>query len=113
MHRILRVALLLALMAAVTAEAPAAGSHTVVVRNSQGFARAAAALRHSGGTIVLRPGTYPSIVLGPRSGGPLRIVGAGPDAVRVGRLLLWRTRRGSINGPSVRPAGGDPRPEMH
>src|SRR5258705_4998030 len=106
MHRILRVALLLALMAAVTAEAPAAGSHTVVVRNSQGFARAAAALRHSGGTIVLRPGTYPSIVLGPRSGGPLRVVGAGPDAVRVGRLLLWRTRRGSRHPASSRPRRG-------
>jgi Right handed beta helix region len=112
MHRLLRVALLLALMAAVTAEAPAAGSRTVVVRNSQGFARAAAALRHSGGTIVLRPGTYPSIVIGPRSGGPLRIVGAGPDAVRVGRLLLWRARRVSISGLRVGPVGGDARLEL-
>jgi hypothetical protein len=88
-----------------TTDASAAGSRTLAVRDAHGFARAAAALRRTGGTIVLRPGAYSSLVVGPRSGARLRIVGA--RGVRVGRLLLWRTRRVSISGLRIGPTGGD------
>ena len=87
-----------------------AGARAVVVRNAAGFERAAAALRRSGGTIVLRPGAYPSLQLGPRSGGELRIVGAG--GVRVGRFLLLGTRRVSIGGLRIGPVGEDARLEL-
>jgi hypothetical protein len=104
------VILLLALAASSLADASAASARTIVVRNPKAFERAAAALRHRGGTIVLRPGSYGSLVLGPRSGPVLRVVGAG--GVRVGRFLLWRTRRVSIGGLRIGPVGGDARLEL-
>jgi hypothetical protein len=85
--------------------ASAAASPTVSVRNGSGFARAAAKFRDRSGTIVLRPGAYPQLTLGPRSGGLLRIVGA--PGVRVGRLLLNRTRNVSIGGFRLGPVQGD------
>jgi len=90
--------------------APAASARTFVVHNAKAFERAAAALHHRGGTIVLRPGAYASLELGPRSGGTLRVVGAG--GVRVGRFLLWRTRRVSIGGIRIGPVAGDARLEL-
>jgi hypothetical protein len=103
-----RRSVLLALVSAVAAALPgpsAAAPREAVVRNASGFARAAAAFRDRGGTIVLRPGAYGSLVLGPRSGGLLRIVGAG--GVRVGRLVLDRTRHVSIGRLRLAPVGGD------
>ena len=110
MRRLALVILVLGITAALTAAAPAANTRTFVVRNPTAFERAAAALRHRGGTIVLRPGSYASLVLGPRSGGVLRVVGVG--GVRVGRFLLWRTRRVSIGGLRIGPVGGDARLEL-
>src|SRR5690242_20410512 len=95
---------LLVLVIAALAVAPSA-SGAIVVHNAKGFARAAAKLSHAGGTIVLRPGAYSSLELGPRTGGQLYVVGKGD--VRVGRFLLWRTRRVSIGNLRIGPVGGD------
>jgi hypothetical protein len=107
-----RLALLTLLLGAASllVGVPAAGARTIVVRSPTAFERAAAALRHRSGTIVLGPGAYGSLVLGPRSGGELRVVGRG--GVRVGRFLLWRTRRVSIGGLRIGPVGGDARLEL-
>jgi len=102
--------LLLAVTAALLVDAPAANARTIVVRSPKAFERAAAALRHRGGTIVLRPGSYASLALGPRSGPTLRVVGTG--GVRVGRFVLWRTRRVSIGGLRIGPIGSDARLEL-
>ncbi|HEY2372857.1 MAG TPA: right-handed parallel beta-helix repeat-containing protein [Gaiellaceae bacterium] len=110
MRRLALVMVLLGVTAAVIVDAPAASARTIVVRNPRAFERAAAALSHRGGTIVLRPGSYSSLVLGPRSGGTLHVIGAG--GVRVGRFLLWRTRRISIGGLRIGPVGGDARLEL-
>lgn len=104
------VLLLVGMASAAAVDAQAANSRTIVVRNPKAFEHAAAALRHRGGTIVLRPGSYRSLVLGPRSGPTLRVVGSG--GVRVGRFLLWRTRRVSIGRVRIGPVGGDARLEL-
>jgi hypothetical protein len=85
--------------------APARASRTIVVRDDAGFARAAQALRRSGGTIVLRPESYPSLTIGPRSARPLRIVGSG--GTRVGRFLLSETQHVSIGRLAIGPVGAD------
>jgi Right handed beta helix region len=103
-------AVVIVLLAVAGVDASVANARTIVVRNPKAFERAAAALRHRGGTIVLRPGSYASLVVGPRSGPTLRIVGAG--SVRVGRLLLLRTQRVSIGGLRIGPVGGDARLEL-
>jgi hypothetical protein len=108
--RRLALAALVLLAAGVTADSPAAVPRTLVVHNATGFARAAAALRLTGGTIVLRPGGYASLTLGPRSGGRLRVVGSG--GVRVGRFLLWRTRNVSIANLRIGPIGADAQLEL-
>jgi hypothetical protein len=82
-----------------------AGSRTIVVHNVRGFEHASSVLRRSGGTIVLRPGTYSSLVLGPRSGARLHVVGHG--GVRIGGFLLSRTRSVSISGLRIGPVDGD------
>jgi hypothetical protein len=83
---------------------------TIHVRNAAAFARAAKQLRRSGGTIVLRAGSYPSLELGPRSTRPLRVVGS--PGTRVGRFLLWRTQHVSIGRLAIGPVGGDARLEL-
>jgi hypothetical protein len=102
--RLITLSLVTFLIGAAAVDASAATTRTIVVRNPKGFERAATALRHRGGTIALRPGTYGSLVLGPRSGPTLHVVGRG--GVRVGRLLLSRTRRVSIGGLRIGPVGG-------
>ena len=69
------------------------------------FAAAAARLRGSGGRIVLRPGLYRRLVIGPRSGRELRIVGS--RGTRVERILFWRTKRVSLGHLTIGPIGGD------
>jgi hypothetical protein len=109
MRPLVLVVLVLGAVAAVS-DASAATARTIAVRNPPGFARAAAALRSSGGTIVLRPGSYGSLVVGPRSGPRLNIVGRG--GVRVGRLLLSRARNVSIGDLRIGPVGGDAKLEL-
>jgi hypothetical protein len=103
-RRLVLAALVLATMC-MTAGPATAGSKTLTVRDARGFARAVAAFRHSGGTIVLRPGGYPSLVVGPRSGGTLHVIGR--RGVRVGGLRLARTRRVAISRVHIGPIGGD------
>jgi Right handed beta helix region len=105
-----RVVLLLAALALAGASAAAAKPRAITVRNATGFAHAAAKLRRSGGTIVLRPGAYASLILGPRGSSPLRIVGAG--GVRVGRFELFRTRSVSISNLRIGPVAGDAKLEL-
>jgi parallel beta helix pectate lyase-like protein len=78
---------------------------TIAVGNAVGFARAAEALRRSGGTIVLRPGSYPSLTVGPRSARPLRIVGS--RGTRVGGFTLSETQHVSIGRLAIGPVGAD------
>jgi hypothetical protein len=109
-RRLALVLLVVGMTAAIMVDAPAARARTFVVGSPKAFERAAAALHHRGGTIVLRPGSYTSLVLGPRSGGALRVVGAG--GVRVGRFVLWRTRRVSIGGLRIGPVAGEAQLEV-
>ena len=99
-----------ALALVVEAEGRTRKPRTIVVGSDAGFARAVQALRRSGGTIVLRPGSYSSLTVGPRSAHPLRIVGSG--GTRVGRLLLSRTQQVSVGRLAIGPVGGDARLEL-
>ena len=111
MSRTLAVVLVLAAVAAATADGRTGpGPRTVVVGSDAEFARAAAALRESGGTIVLRAGSYAQLELGPRSTRPLRVVGS--PGTRVGRFLLARTQQVSIGRLTIAPVGGDARLEL-
>ncbi|HEY2372859.1 MAG TPA: hypothetical protein VGH82_09945 [Gaiellaceae bacterium] len=69
MNRQLGLVTLLLALAAIGSATRRLRMRTIVVRNPRAFERAAAALRHRGGMIVLGPGSYASLVLGPRSGG--------------------------------------------
>ena len=108
--RLIALSLVTLLIGAAAVDASAAHARTIVVRNPKAFERAAAALRQRGGTIVLRPGLYASLVVGPRSGSTLHVVGSG--GVRVGRFLLWRTRRVSIGRIRIGPVRGVARLEL-
>jgi hypothetical protein len=105
-----RLVLLLAALALAGSSAAAAKPRTITVRNAKGFTHAAAKLRRSGGTIVLRPGAYASLSLGPRGKRPLRVVGDGD--VRVGRFELFRTRNVSIGNLRIGPVAGDAELEL-
>jgi hypothetical protein len=108
---VLRLGVVILLLGVGTAAlGEAANARTIVVRNPKAFERAAAALRQRGGTIVLRPGSYASLVVGPRSGPILRVVGR--PGVRVGHFLLWRTRRVSVGGLRIGPVRGDAQLEL-
>ena len=106
------VATACALLPAVAqARTPGLDSPRVVAVSSDAeFAAAERALRRLGGTIVLRPGLYRRLIVGPRSWRPLRIVGT--RGARVGRLYLDGTRRVSLGRVRVGPIGGDARIEV-
>ena len=111
MSRAVAVVLVLAAVAAAAADGGTApGGRTIVVGSDAAFARAAQALRRSGGTIVLRAGSYARLELGPRSARPLRVVGS--RGTRVGRFLLSRTQHVSIGRLTVAPVGGDAELEL-
>jgi hypothetical protein len=78
---------------------------TLHVRTDAQFQNAVAALRDSGGTIVLLPGAYRELIVGPRSARPLRIVGT--RGVRVEHVLLDHTQRVSLGRLTLRPVAGD------
>jgi hypothetical protein len=102
------VVLLLAASVAVAAAAHSTRPtrpRTIAVHDGRTFTRAVARLGPSGGTIILRHGAYGSLVVGPRRGGELSIVGAGD--VRVGRFVLSHTRHVSIGNLRIGPVGGD------
>ena len=106
----LAVLLVVGSAAAVVVEgraAPAAAGKKlrILVGTEAGFARATAKLRDSGGTIVLRPRLYRQLVIGPRSGKRLQIVGS--RGTRVERILLSRTQRVSLSNMTIGPIRGD------
>jgi hypothetical protein len=92
-------------MSALAIGAEAHASSTIRVGNDAQLAAAVRALRQSGGTIVLRPRLYRRLVVGPRSGRPLRILGT--PGTRVGNVVLQRTRNVSLGRVRVAPVGGD------
>jgi hypothetical protein len=83
---------------------------TVLVGSDAAFAAAAESLRSSGGRIVVRPFLYRQLVIGPRSGRELRIVGSRGTCVE--RILFWRTARVSLGHLTIGPIGGDARVEL-
>ena len=109
MLRVLALLVVVATAAAMTESraVPAAAEkgQTVLVGSDGAFAAAVARLRGSGGRIVLRPGLYRRLVIGPRSGRELRIVGS--RGTRVERILFWRTMRVSLGHLTIGPIGGD------
>ncbi len=94
----------------VPAEPLGGHSRTIYVRNESQFARAVAALRQTGGTIVLRPHAYRGeLVVPPRSGGRLHILGM--RGARVQRILLDHTQRVTIGRLKIMPFTQDARIE--
>ena len=82
-----------------------AGPAAIAVGNESQFAAAVAALRNSSGTIALRPRQYRELVVGARSGGQLRVVGA--PGVRVERFLLDHTQHVSLERVAIVPSRDD------
>jgi parallel beta helix pectate lyase-like protein len=77
-----------------------------LVRNGAQFAAAVSALRHSGGTIVLLPHVYRGeLVVPPRSGGLLHIVGR--PGTYVERIRLDHAQRVSIGRLRIGPVTQD------
>ena len=92
--------LAIVVLAAAPAAEPAA-SKTIRVGNDRQFQAAVAKLRNSGGTIRLLPNHYRTLVVSPRSGRPLRIVGR--RGVRIERLVLDRTQHVSLARVRISP----------
>jgi hypothetical protein len=89
-----------------TAAPPRApGPRTIVVGTAAAFGRATALLRRSGGRIVLRPGEYRALVIGPRSNSQLNV--SGSRGTRVGHILLSQTSHVSLSSLRIAPVGGD------
>lgn len=97
-------------MEGATAPPRAHGPRTIVVGTAVAFERAATSLRRSGGRIVLRPGEYRALVIGPRSDSQLVVRGS--PGTRVGRILLSQTSHVSLGGLRIEPVGGDSRVEL-
>jgi hypothetical protein len=96
-----KTAPLAVVLAALAIAVPAAAP-----RDEAGFAAAVAALRNSGGTIVLLPHRYRGeLLVPPRSARLLRIVGA--PGVRVERLRLDRTQHVSVSDVRISPVTQD------
>jgi hypothetical protein len=113
--RLLALLLVVASAAALAVESRAAPTatgkpRTILVGSEAAFASAAAKLSRSGGRIVLRPRLYRLLVIGPRSGRQLRIVGS--RGTRVERILFLGTRRVSLGNMTIGPIGVDARVEL-
>ena len=88
----------------VLAAAPAAEpapSKTILVRNDKQCQAAVSKLARSGGTIRLLPNFYRTLVVPPRSGRPLRIIGT--PGVRIERVLFDRTKNVSLARVRISP----------
>jgi hypothetical protein len=92
--------LVFAVLASAAAADPAA-SKTIRVRNDKQFQAAVAKLARSGGTIRLQPSLYRTLVVPPRSGRRLRIIGR--PGVRIQRLVFDRTRNVSLARVTISP----------
>src|ERR671922_131177 len=100
---LIRSALAAALALVVLAAAPAARprSPALTVRSAGEFQAAVSALRDSGGTVVLLPGSYGDLVIPPRSSRPLDVVGS--PGVWVERILLDHTQHVSLGRLAIFP----------
>ena len=96
----IRDRLSIVVLAAAPAAEPAA-SKTIRVRNDIQFQAAVSRLANSGGTIRLLPNFYRTLVVPPRSGRRLRIVGR--PGVRIERLLFDRTKHVSLSSVRISP----------
>jgi hypothetical protein len=96
--------LVLAVLAGAPTGEPAA-SKTIAVRNDKQLQAAVRKLRNSGGTIRLRPRFYRLLIVPPRSGRPLRIVGR--PGVRIERVILDRTKNVSLAQVTIAPRTQD------
>jgi parallel beta helix pectate lyase-like protein len=92
--------LTLVVLAAAPAAEPAA-SKTIRVRNDRQFQAAVSKLANSGGTIRLLPNHYRALVVPPRSGRRLRIMGR--TGVRIERLVFDRTKHVSLARVRISP----------
>lgn len=91
--------------AAAASFASDARAATMSVANGAELRAAVSALGGRGGTIVLEARTYASLVVGPRSGRRLRIVGR--PGTRVVRLSFFRARNVSFGRVAIRPGARD------
>ena len=87
-------------LAAAPAAEPAA-SKTIHVRNDKQLQAAVFRLRHSGGRIRLLPNHYRTLVVPPRSGRSLRIIGR--RGVRIERVLFDRAKNVSLARVRISP----------
>ena len=94
------VVLALVVLSAAPAAEPAA-SKTIRVRNDAQFQAAVSRLANSGGTIRLLPNFYRTLVVPPRSGRWLRIIGR--PGVRIERMVFDRTRHVSLARVRISP----------
>jgi hypothetical protein len=94
------VLITIVVLAGASAAEPAA-SKTIRVRNDKQFQAAVSKLANSGGTIRLLPNFYRSLVVPPRSGPPLRIIGR--PGVRIERVVFDRTNRVSLARVRISP----------
>jgi hypothetical protein len=93
-------ALALLVLAGAPSADPAA-SKTIRVRNDKQFQAAVSKLANSGGTIRLLPNHYRTLVVRPRSGRQLRIIGR--PGVRIERVVFDRTKRVSLSRVRISP----------
>jgi hypothetical protein len=94
-------ALLAVVVLAAAPAAESAKSKTIRVRNDRQFQAAVFRLRNSGGTIRLLPNHYRLLVVPPRSGRPLRIIGG--RGVRIERVVFDRTKNVSLARVKISP----------
>jgi hypothetical protein len=95
-------------LALVLPHTPAGGARTaaaIPVATDAQFEAAVAALRDSGGTILLRPGRYGDLVVPARSSRPLRILGS--RGARVEQILLDHARNVAIGQLTISPLRND------
>jgi hypothetical protein len=90
----------LVVLAGAPAAQPAA-SKTIAVRNDKQLRAAVRRLVNTGGTIRLRPNFYRRLIIPPRSGHPLRIVGT--RGVRIEHVLFDRTKNVSLGRVRISP----------
>ena len=92
--------LALVVLAGAPAAEPAA-SKSIAVRNDKLLRAAVRRLVNTGGTIRLRPNFYRRLIIPPRSGHPLRIVGT--RGVRIERVVFDRTKNVSLGRIRISP----------
>ena len=98
-----RTGLALALLVMALAGGESALGARVVVDTPRELSAAVQRFERTGGVIVLRPGVYPRVVIGPRSARRLTLLAAGASARR---LEIVRSRDVSVIGLTIRaPAG--------